>query len=167
MSDSKNFLFVHVQKAAGSSIRRLLEPHAVRPTRTAWNKVSSRLGLQRDNRRFCFRRHARIARLGSFEAYVDHEIRRDKISQLAMLCDSAGRLRVDFVGRFETLSDDFEQVRTRLGIEGRLVPFNVSHHDPYQSYYTPRTRQRVEWHWAAEIALFGYDFDGVRSDALR
>lgn len=212
ISDSKNFLFVHVQKAAGSSIRRLLEPHAVRPARTPWNKVASRLGLQRDYRRAYFsghaplrraealmpadrfdeifkfafvrnpwdrlvswhsyvlqhpehRRHRRIAGLGGFEAYVEYEIRRDKISQLAMLSDSKGRLRVDFVGRFETLHEDFEKIRERLGIEGRLVPFNVSRHESYQSYYDPRTRERVARHWAAEIEAFGYEFDGVRRDA--
>jgi len=212
ISDSKDFLFVHVQKAAGSSIRRLLEPYALHPPRTAWNKLRSRLHLQPDYRRFCFGghaplrhaeavmparrfdeifkfafvrnpwdrlvswysyvlqhpehgRHRRIARLGGFEAFVEYEIRRDKISQLEMLSDSTGRLRVDFVGRFETLHEDFEKIRARLDLEGRLVPYNVSRHDAYRSYYTARTRDRVARHWAAEIEAFGYAFDGLRGNA--
>jgi hypothetical protein len=60
ISDSKGFLFVHVQKTAGSSIRKVLDPFAVHPSRSLLNKLMSRLHLQRDFRRFYFRPHARL-----------------------------------------------------------------------------------------------------------
>ena len=39
ISDSKRFIFVHIQKTAGSSIRRLLQPYAVEAPRTRLNRL--------------------------------------------------------------------------------------------------------------------------------
>ena len=62
LSESKRFLFVHVQKTAGTSITGLLAPYALTPPASRWNKIVSDLGLRRDWRRFHFRRHAPLAR---------------------------------------------------------------------------------------------------------
>ena len=58
ISDSHKFIFVHVRKAAGSSIRDTLEPLSlVKPTDT-WSKVKSRfLKTEKDYRRYAFRQH--------------------------------------------------------------------------------------------------------------
>lgn len=206
ISDSKSFIFVHVQKTAGSSIRRLLQPYAVEGPRTRLNRLASRLGLVRDYRNFYFghhdrlraaqavmpaerfeemfkfgfvrnpwdrlvswyaflrqrphhRRHKRVMALGSFDAYVEYEIRRDKISQFRMLRNEAGEIGVDFVGKFENLEADFNEVRRRLGVEGELPVHNVTKHAPYQDCYTPQLAGRVREHWGDEIEAFGYEFE--------
>lgn len=60
ISESKRFIFVHVQKTAGSSLRDLLGPHALKPDRGRLNRVLSDLHLQRDWRRRFFRTHASL-----------------------------------------------------------------------------------------------------------
>jgi len=62
LSESKRFLFVHVQKTAGTSITELLAPHALAPSASRCNRLASDLGLRRDWRRYYFRKHAPLAR---------------------------------------------------------------------------------------------------------
>ena len=74
ISESKRFIFVHVQKTAGSSLRDLLSPHALKPDHGRLNRVLSDLGLQRDWRRRFFRTHANLR---TAEARLPPEIYRD------------------------------------------------------------------------------------------
>lgn len=60
ISDSHEFIFVHVQKAAGTSIRIALEPYSLPRNRTRTGSVLRALGLPRDYRRYKFRGHAPI-----------------------------------------------------------------------------------------------------------
>lgn len=74
ISESKRFIFVHVQKTAGSSLRDLLSPHALKPDHGRLNRVLSDLSLQRDWRRRFFRTHANLRMA---EARLPPEIYRD------------------------------------------------------------------------------------------
>ncbi|MGA9271459.1 MAG: sulfotransferase family 2 domain-containing protein [Lutimonas sp.] len=58
ISDSHQFIFVHIRKAAGSSIRDTLEPLSlVKPTDT-WSKIKSRfLKTETDYKKYAFRQH--------------------------------------------------------------------------------------------------------------
>ncbi len=207
LSESKRFLFVHVQKTAGTSITELLAPYALAPPASRWNKIASDLGLRRDWRRYYFRRHAplaraervlppelfhslfkfafvrnpwdrlvswyayiledqehhrhhRVRRLPDFAAYLRIEAGKRRRSQWWMLKNSAGRLGVDFVGRFENLERDIAELCSRLGIEYRPLPrAKSSRHAPYQTFYTPELAAFVAKHWAAEIEAFDYRFD--------
>jgi hypothetical protein len=73
-----------------------------------------------------------------------------------------GKVAMDFVGRYENLSDDFDAVLKRLGLEGALT-LPVSNTTDrggknYQSYYNERTRAMVADWYAPEIEYFGYTF---------
>ena len=57
ISDSKRFIFVHVPKTAGSSLRELLRPHSNARRKSLIGSVLRPLGLPRDHRRFCFLTH--------------------------------------------------------------------------------------------------------------
>ncbi|MFM6987394.1 MAG: sulfotransferase family 2 domain-containing protein [Arenimonas sp.] len=74
ISESKRFIFVHVQKTAGSSLRDLLSPHALKPDHGRLSRVLSDLSLQRDWRRRFFRTHANLR---TAEARLPPEIYRD------------------------------------------------------------------------------------------
>jgi hypothetical protein len=102
------------------------------------------------------RRHA--ARLPDFESYLRYEIRRDKISQTAMVTDRRGRLLVDFLGRYESLATDFAHICRRIGIDRPLGRVNASARGDYRDYYTARLAALVRDHFAADIERFGYDF---------
>jgi hypothetical protein len=75
-----------------------------------------------------------------------------------------GAVAVDFVGRYQSLDEDFKTALARAGVETKLgIPrSNVTpgrNRDlAYQSYYTPRTRDLVADWYAREIDLFGYEF---------
>lgn len=60
ISESKRFIFVHVQKTAGSSLRDLLSPYALKPDHGWPSRMLSDLNLQCEWRRRFFRTHANL-----------------------------------------------------------------------------------------------------------
>ena len=69
-------------------------------------------------------------------------------------------IAVDFVGRFENLQQDFEQICQRIGIEPQVLPhknaMNRSHH--YTQFYDEESRILVEDLYRRDIEYFGYEF---------
>jgi hypothetical protein len=65
ISHSHRFIFIHIQKTAGQSLRNVLAPFCQQPPRTGWRKLLSHLPVPEDPRRVAFRPHAtaRWARL--------------------------------------------------------------------------------------------------------
>ncbi len=71
---------------------------------------------------------------------------------------------IDFVGRFENLSEDFSFVAESIGLENPELPhaekkkhkFKGLH---YSEYYTPETKDAVEELYLKDIEHFGYKYD--------
>lgn len=106
---------------------------------------------------------------------------RHVMPQYDMLHDSGGRLMVDFVGRFENLQADFDEVCRRLGIEDSALP----HRNPsnkrsrnvkrrvrnfifrngedgkrrYTEFYDDETREAVARYYRRDLDAFEYDFE--------
>lgn len=59
VSDTKRFLFVHVPKAAGKSVRAALAPHAL-PRPPKFHSFLRLFGMPRDYRRYRFRTHGSL-----------------------------------------------------------------------------------------------------------
>jgi len=65
---------------------------------------------------------------------------------------------VDFVGRYETLQDDFNKVCDRIGIPPlALIRHGGTNHKHYDEMYTPKTRRIVERHFKLDLKMFDYD----------
>lgn len=215
ISYTQRFLFIHIGKAAGSSIQQALEKYARVPAvsilhrrlvlcgvlnrwgglyqrvdfglhvkartvqrclpakvyaglfkfafvRNPWDALVSRYAylLQQPGHH----RHVQIKQMKDFEEYVTWEIRRGQQFQSQWVTDRRGRLIVDFIGRYENLHADFACVCRELGVVAVLPRVNASKHRDYREYYTPQTRALVAQHFQRDIEMFGYDFDGVRSD---
>ena len=80
-------------------------------------------------------------------------------NQLDYLTDSSGRQIVDFVGRFERISDDFDLISTKfLGERNLLSHLNKSSHRHYANYFTPALAKKVERNYERDIEAFGYVF---------
>lgn len=133
--------------------------------RNPWDLLVSSYHFLLANGRHHRRRHAR--RLRSFAAYAAYEIRRGKMSQSAMLAGHDGRLLVDFVGRFESLPDDFAFICQVLELEASLPRANTSRHADYRSYYDDRLAAEVGRFFAADIERFGYAFDDAAAGRQR
>ena len=83
------------------------------------------------------------------------------LPQYRFVTDDTGAVDVDFVGRFESLAEDFDKVRLRLGIESRLPHEKRSARRDgldYRRYYTEETQRVVAARYAGDIELFGYEF---------
>jgi hypothetical protein len=98
-----------------------------------------------------------VKRLGSFEAYM-HWRATDYRTQTSQLCDAAGNLLVDFVGRIESIEQDFREICDRIGVKARLEHHNRSNHRHYRECYTDETRAIAAEIYAVDIERFGYSF---------
>ena len=67
---------------------------------------------------------------------------------------------VDYLMRFENLTDDFRTVCGQLEISPAALPqHNRSSRDHYSKYYDDELRELVRTKFAAEIDRFGYTFE--------
>lgn len=82
--------------------------------------------------------------------------------QVDHLRDLSGRILVDFVGSYECLQEDFDFVCRAVGIRQRTLPHERRSRQrrDYREYYDDLTAQRIADHFAADIAAFGYTFEG-------
>lgn len=71
---------------------------------------------------------------------------------------SSGELLVDFVGRYEHLTDDAQEVFKRLGIQAELPHENQGERGHYRDYYARGDRQRVEQIYRSDVEWLGYEF---------
>ena len=79
--------------------------------------------------------------------------------QVEFLKNIYGQIEMDFVGRFETLIADFDNIAARFKSAGTLPHLNSSRNQPYQSLYTDQSREIVANLYKADIDAFGYTFD--------
>ncbi|HJV28410.1 MAG TPA: sulfotransferase family 2 domain-containing protein [Aromatoleum sp.] len=76
--------------------------------------------------------------------------------------DLHGKVLVDFIGRYESLHDDFEEACRRIGVKAPELPHKRQAKDrgkDYRSYYTDELAAMVAERFAPDIQLFGYTFD--------
>lgn len=183
-----DFFLVHINKTGGSSVAKALgapKVHLSGPealsyfgaddwrrrftfsfVRDPWAKVASH---------YHFRLHTNVTGLADghlgfndwvCRAYGDHDPRYYNnplmfAPQTEWLFDDDDRLLVDFVGRFERLEADFEEVCRRLGRQGELPHLRRSANSdrPYREQYNERAKTVVAHAFASDIAEWGYSFD--------
>jgi len=78
--------------------------------------------------------------------------------QASWFYDDTGTLLVDFVGRFETLKEDFRRACDAIGVEAELPHLNPSRRRDYRTYYSDEARELVARIDRRDIELFGYTF---------
>jgi hypothetical protein len=79
------------------------------------------------------------------------------------LVDLHGKTIVDFIGRYENLLDDFATACQRIGIAAPAMPHERKATDrkkDYRNYYTDHTAELVAKHFARDIQMLNYRFDG-------
>lgn len=111
-----------------------------------------------------------VKSMSGFEEYLEWVIQTDNPYpmgatklQMDMIADAQGQILIDFVGRYETLVEDFQTVCQTVNMNASLPHLNRSSHRDYQSYYNERTKQLVAEHFQADIEALGYHFDGYHS----
>jgi len=205
VSHRHRFIFVHLYKTAGMSVRQALDPYAegrarrwvasyarrlglpapsTPPYHLSAREIRDRLGAEVFDGYFTFafvrnpwdwqvslfhylrtrrdhRQHEMARAFPDFDAYIRWRVAEEVRLQNTFLADEAGRTIVDFVGRMETIDDDFARVCRAVGLPPLRLPHrNRSRHRDYRGYYTDETRDLVARAFAEDIDLFGYGFDG-------
>jgi len=74
--------------------------------------------------------------------------------------DGKGKLLVDYVGRFESIEEDFKSIAAAIGIDKELPKTNVSGgaSKGYRDWYTPETVTLIEKLFCRDIEAFDYKF---------
>lgn len=79
--------------------------------------------------------------------------------QCDWICDEHGQLMVEYVGRFETLADDFHHICAVLGRRATLPHLKPSGRGDHRAHYSDSAAAVVAKVFAADIDRFGYRFD--------
>lgn len=110
---------------------------------------------------------ANLSGARDFEDFVMNHLTRPEIRSFVHFRDQESFLRdvvtkrvgVDFVGRFETLSEDFAIAAARIGRDTTLPHLNRTKvAGSYRDAYSTKMARRAGEVYAVDAALFGYDF---------
>ena len=66
--------------------------------------------------------------------------------------------KIDFIGKFETLQQDFEPIRQKfnlLSLEHQNK--SKSEHEDWRDYYTPKTAKLIYQRYRKDFEMFGYE----------
>lgn len=182
----RDFIFVHINKTGGSSVeqalglpfshksareiireigeRRWNQRFSFTIVRNPWDKVASHYFYRVKTNQTGLRDHPISFLEWVRRAYGDRDPRYyDKpntfMPQVDWITDEAGSVRVDFIGRFESLQDDFHEICRRIGKEVQLPHLKSSEKPDYRRLYDTETMEIVERRFRTDLDLFGYRFD--------
>lgn len=192
--DKHDAIFVHIPKAAGTSIIKSLAGRSLPRDHASWQHF-----LQVDRRRFyrylkfSFVRNPwdRTVSLYNYlssggnqggdlkflEYFKENEITFEKFvmeylneykihehillrPQYLFICDDDLKLKVDYLGYFEDIDNDFSNICDRLGIKNNLTKQNSSRHNQdYKGWYhSQELIEKVEYLYLRDVSLFNYSF---------
>lgn len=109
-----------------------------------------------------------LAEYSDFNSFVKKWVNRENIfkwihfyPQCYFVCDDQLKLKMDFVGRFESLDKDVSVIQKKLGLPIRQVPkINVTKRvDSYIDQYDEESIAIVKQVYADDIRIFSYSFD--------
>jgi len=181
------FIFIHINKTAGTSIgnaiglpikhhqtaREVIHQIGKNKWNTAYKFTLVRNPWDKVVSHYEYRRKRNKTEVGSraisFSEWVKKTYGPDKDlfyynnpkafqTQVEWLKDDEGRITIDFIGKFESINEDFDQIKHAIGLEAELPHLNASKRAGFQSYYDDETRQIVTDWFREDIEAFNYNF---------
>lgn len=125
--------------------------------RNPWDRLLSQYKYTISNRRHG--NHSVVKNLSGFSDFIEWHYNANQVNlQSEYVYDRDGKCRLDFIGRFENIEEDFNIACEKIGIQSKLSKLNVSKGADYHEYYTNRTRDLVADIYRRDIYNFGYSF---------
>jgi len=92
-----------------------------------------------------------------YQYHIDTSIEK----QTDYLIDLSGNIIVDFIGKYESLQQDFDHVCETTGMKKRALPHRRQAKDrkSYRDYYDDQTAQRIADYFKKDIDILKYSFD--------
>jgi chondroitin 4-sulfotransferase 11 len=115
--------------------------------------------LERPVNAFMWRVRREAPTFYDFLCLEDRIVERTRFNQVDYVTDQHGRKIVNFIGNFESLSDDFDKVCTHLGLRSRLPHLNSTAKVDYRTFYDERCREIVAKRFQRDLTAFGYSFE--------
>lgn len=100
--------------------------------------------------------HRVIKKMKNFDEYIEWRVHKDLHLQKDFFYDKDECI-VDFIGRFESLNQDFYEILKKIKINTELPYVNISRESgSHLNYYTPKTIDIVYDAFIEDIKKFGY-----------
>jgi len=203
ISSQKKFIFIHIYKTGGTSVRRVLEqyddrfnlfhriksyftPNPVLSSKTInkhirTEQIVAKLGQENFRQYYSFafvrnpwdwqlslyfqilndannQHHEWVKKLKTYENYIDWRVHEACRLQSDFVYIN-NELMVNFVGKYESLHTDFQQIANTINIKKITLPhLNKRKKGNYRSYYNETTRQMIAEAYQKDIERFGYEF---------
>ena len=103
--------------------------------------------------------HNLISKMKSFDEYIEWRINNDMELQKDFLFGENGEILVDYIGKFENLQEDFNNICSKISISQSILPLaNSSKHTFYKDYYNNHTKNLIYNAFQKDIEIFNYEF---------
>ena len=187
ISHERKFIFVHVPKTAGVSIGNCLSRFTDENLSEGHKRLIDYSNFDKTYFKFTFTRNPWDRFLSSYFYFKNYGRRLgydietgkliDKFSSFKEFVHNLDSIynsirsphfkiqfnwidkKLNFIGRFENLQEDFDTVCDKIGIPKQNLPHtNKSKHKHYTEYYDDETRKIVAEKYAKDIEYFGYEF---------
>lgn len=185
-SHSKKFIYFHLYKTGGTSMRTIIEKYSEfrggKHDRPA--KFISQFGKQvyDDYYTMSFVRnpfdwqvslyfymlkdvshpqHQLMKKFKTFDEYIDWRASgKDLITQYEFLSEGSSNdspLTIDYIGKFENMNENIEFIKNKFGMAGNLPHLNKTNHKPFMDYYNERTIPIMKEAFKIDFETFGYE----------
>jgi chondroitin 4-sulfotransferase 11 len=78
--------------------------------------------------------------------------------QLDYITDESGNIIVDYIGKYETLQEDYLFLKNKLALPDEIPHVNSSKRGNYREYYTEETMEIVAKRFQRDIDFWKYEF---------
>ncbi len=103
----------------------------------------------------------------TFDEFVNLFLNKDTIwshklfiPQWFFILDQDDKLKVDFLGKYENIEEDFDIIKSnfKYNPDGQLMKLNSSQRKKYNYYYTDKTKSKIAELYSKDIKYFNYKF---------